>query len=197
MTEDFHADYARAIADAIRYDLREAVDRIEIVGALRRGQQRVMGVTLVYIVRSVIECDQLKQSNLFSGFNKPGSERAVRPIDRILPTLDYLKLRADRRGKLITPNPQSSDYIAAVDQPTGVLVDLFLATLDNWGVLLTLKTGSVQFVAMLKQEAAKNGYQCARNNVLASDKSLVKVPTEEGFFALCGQPWIRPEEREL
>jgi DNA polymerase/3'-5' exonuclease PolX len=78
-----------------------------------------------------------------------------------------------------------------------VAVDLFLATVDNWGAILAIRTGPDEFSkALVTHIKYRTPYQ-QRDGVLVRQVSgeVVPVPEEQEYFRLAGVPWIAPERR--
>jgi hypothetical protein len=99
---------------------------------------------------------------------------------------------------------------------TTALHEVFCADADNWGPTMAIRTGPGDFsrrlVSGLHRLGRRNhlGYvwrcercDCPRNGdpcKLCDGTSLkpvekISAPTEEGYFELCGIPFIPPEER--
>jgi DNA polymerase/3'-5' exonuclease PolX len=207
MSEDFHPEYADMYARAICYDLREAVERIQVVGGLRRKQPRVKGVSIIYIskvAQEVKEDVSQHQGDLFGGFEKsrPVKTKNVYLVEKKLPEIDYLSYRADENGDLITQVKHPFRFKAMICLPKsvegpGLPVDLFPVQTDmEWGVALTLKTGPARYAMRMESAARRQGYRCDGHRLFKiSDESWTPVLTEEDFFRLCHVSYVPPEER--
>jgi DNA polymerase/3'-5' exonuclease PolX len=80
-----------------------------------------------------------------------------------------------------------------------VAVDLFLATVDNWGAILAIRTGPGDFSkALVTHIKYKTPYQ-QRDGVLVRQVSEEVVPVREeaDYFRLAEVPWIAPEGRSV
>ena len=87
----------------------------------------------------------------------------------------------------------------------GVKLDLFLANEHNWGPLLAMRTGSGTgprgpwegFVpaAFARWKEVSGGGRMIDCLPTLPDGRSVSVPTEEGFFDLCGIHFIPPQAR--
>lgn len=184
---DFHHDYAEMIGKAICYDLRNAVDRIEIVGAIRRKEKYVQGVSIVYV--SKVENETDTQGDLFGGFKKKSKQQvnlAEKTIQSLYWYLEYLDKPTDALQKKKMINPK-----------TGVPVDLFpIESVMDWGVALTIRTGTARFAQSMIEAAREKGYRCDGHKMWRmNDNSYTPVSTEEAFFRLCEKEWIEPEKR--
>jgi len=81
--------------------------------------------------------------------------------------------------------------------PSGMKLDLFLATPDNWGLILAIRTGSAAFSHKVLASAWTGmGYKSDKG-MLHSGGMPVPVREEEHLFTMCGLKWVPPEEREL
>jgi DNA polymerase/3'-5' exonuclease PolX len=200
MHDDFHPEYAGTIAKAICYDLRDAVERIEIAGALRRKQQRVRGVSIIYVGKYEKIYEKEDQGDLFGGFS--GKRKLLGEVYRVeekLPKLDwYLQYRKDEHGEFVSSIKGPLKFKAMINPQTGVPVDLFpVASEMEWGVALLLKTGPTSFNERIVEAARKKGYRCDGNRFFRmNDNSWTPCSTEQAFFDLCGIPWVDPEGRK-
>lgn len=199
VTEDFHPEYARTIAKAVCYDLRDAIERIEVVGAIRRKQPRVLGVSIIYISKYEKIYEKEDQGNLFGGFGRRKLLKEVYAFEEALPSIDwYLKYRKDKHGDLVSPNKGVLKFKAMINPQTEVPVDLFpVASEMEWGVAMLLKTGPTAFNERMVEAAKEKGYRCDGNRIFRmNDNSWTPCSTEQAFFDLCGVPWIDPEGRK-
>ncbi len=79
--------------------------------------------------------------------------------------------------------------------PSGVLLDLFMATPENWGVIFAIRTGSSRFShEVLARGWVRAGYH-SQGGMLRRGERPIPVPEEQDLFALIGIPWVEPEER--
>jgi len=82
--------------------------------------------------------------------------------------------------------------------PEGINLDLFMATADNWGAILLIRTGpadySRRFVANL---LPAEGYQMDGGYVhdRRGSRAIVSTPEEISMFRLAKVPWLEPEDR--
>ncbi len=197
MSQEFRAEYAGVIAEAICYDLKDAVDKIAIVGGLRRKRPVVLGVSILYISKVFQEVKADTQGDLFSGYSKNRSVKNIYAVEVALPTLDYLEYRLGEDGKPVTPVKHPFRCKALIDKPTKVLVDLYPVLAEgDWGTAMALRTGPSKFTMTLTNAALSRGYELLGIKLTKStDHATVLAPTEEEFFELCGVKWIEPEKR--
>jgi DNA polymerase (family 10) len=77
-------------------------------------------------------------------------------------------------------------------------VNLFTADRDNWGAILTVRTGSAAFSRdVLAAGWVKAGYHSQDGHLRAANGERVPVREERDLFELIGVPWLEPEERNL
>jgi hypothetical protein len=87
----------------------------------------------------------------------------------------------------------------------GIKLDLFLANQHNWGPLFAMRTGSGTgpkgpwegFVPamFLRWREISGGGRMVNCLPTLPDGRSISVPTEEGFFKICGVEWVQPENR--
>lgn len=80
--------------------------------------------------------------------------------------------------------------------PSGIKLDLFFATPDNFGLQLAIRTGSAQFShEVLAKGWVKKGYR-SENGMLIKGDWKRPVPEEIDLFNILGIPWVDPKDRE-
>ena len=81
--------------------------------------------------------------------------------------------------------------------PDGIKLDLFMATADNFGTLMAIRTGSAEYSHhVLAAGWSRLGYK-SQGGVLWRDGQPTYVRTEQELFDLLGIPWVEPELREI
>jgi DNA polymerase/3'-5' exonuclease PolX len=204
MTEvDFHPEYAGMIAKAILHDLADVVEKIEVVGGLRRKDPRVLGVSIIYISKfepEIIKHDD--QGDLFGGYKRETrTGNKIYLFDKNLSKLDYLEPRPNEDGEtVLSKNPFHRKAMICYPKSTndpGIPVDLIPVKSElDWGVVLTLRTGPSRYSRRMETAAKREGYYCDGQKLIKySDRSWMPVPTEEEFFRLCKVNFIPPEQR--
>ena len=84
--------------------------------------------------------------------------------------------------------------------PQGIVLDLFMATRDNWGLIYAIRTGSADYShRTLAAGWVKAGYKSEGGMLRRQGKHFtgaqVVLPEERDLFALIGVPWVEPEKR--
>lgn len=73
--------------------------------------------------------------------------------------------------------------------------DVFVATKQNWGYMLALRTGSARFShEILAKKWVKYGYH-SEDGIIRNSTEELEFPTEESFFKKFDIPFIDPEYR--
>jgi DNA polymerase/3'-5' exonuclease PolX len=80
--------------------------------------------------------------------------------------------------------------------PEGIKLDLFIATLDNWGLQFAIRTGSAEFShRILACGWVKAGYH-SQNGILYDKENNPKyIHEEKDLFDLIGLEYIEPKYR--
>ena len=80
--------------------------------------------------------------------------------------------------------------------PSGIPVDVFSSSTNNWGMSLVVRTGSKDFnVRMMARfrELGMRGH--AYGGVTDQEGNEIECPDEETVFRLLGWSWMPPERR--
>jgi DNA polymerase/3'-5' exonuclease PolX len=174
---------ARAIAESIEALLKPATHRIQIAGSIRREKSEVKDIEYVALVS---DWDELYTRIGRIGYTiKPGTPEVI-PWE----------------GK------RDAKYIRIMTHED-IKIDLFVASEDNWGPLLTMRTGSASggdgkpfsgFVPALFQRWKKisGGGRMIGCMPTYPDGTSVVCREEEDFFNLLGMnvppPQLRTEK---
>ena len=195
---------AQAAASRLVSTLAPACERIEVAGSIRRKKAEVGDIEIVAIPKVQIPAAQM---DIFGG------KVAAAPINLLDRLLDQLVA-----GKAITQRPplSSSDWkplwgpkqkkflvgLRECDTPITlssklIQVDLFLATHDNWGSILTIRTGPQEFSTGIMVHINKVGQVQQKDGMLVSCNTgvMIPVPTEDAYFAAVGLAYVPPEKR--
>jgi DNA polymerase/3'-5' exonuclease PolX len=154
--------------------LRPHCSRIEVAGSIRRQAYYVKDVEIVCIPKQEEIRDlfgQLTGTRSCSGFIK-----AVQTLERV---------KGDPVGK----------YTQRI-LPGGMKADIFLATPENWGLILAIRTGSAAFSRdVLAGGWVRKGYHGKDGMLHNRDGKPVIMREEEDLFRLIGIEWIHPIDR--
>lgn len=78
--------------------------------------------------------------------------------------------------------------------PGDIKLDLFLATPENWGIILAIRTGSAEFTTALVTQARNIGLPCVDGFITRHGQPL-STPEEQDVFKLLGLRYIDPANR--
>lgn len=176
---------ARLRAVGLCEKLGPYVDRIEIVGSIRREKPQVGDIELLLEPKS-------REASLFGD-----REPVIEPIRRTLSRFGALTKNGDR-------------YIRVTSTEEGAIpVDVFLVHPPaTWGAQLAIRTGPAALSRYCVTQLRYKGWRCESGRVLRpTTGDGVKViagqlyekhptETEEAFFEACGVPFVPPPERE-
>jgi DNA polymerase (family 10) len=178
---------ARHIAGQIYGQLDPSCERLAIAGSIRRGRADVGDIELVAIPRFIEEPASLwgdtSQVSLLS--QALAREEAEQVLERLSGGERYVKLRHVR---------------------SGLQVDLFITTPEQWGLILLIRTGPAAYSQWLVTEARRRGFHVAhgrlfhgaghnRNDGFCDCTQPIPTPTEESVYAALGLLFAPPERR--
>ena len=177
------------VAQGVVYHLTDKCVRIEIAGSVRRKRKDVGDIEIVCIPQVV-----RPQTDLFG--NDSGPMKV--PLYNHVRNVDWLRPRLNSMGK---PQAMGKRYMAMIDICTGIPIDIFIVLPPaQWGVIMTIRTGSADFGAKLLQAARRRGFR-RENGQLIDIRSKGKrerhleTPTEKSFFDAINVAWVDPEDR--
>lgn len=165
---------AQNLSDKITAALSPGCQRIQSAGSVRRQKETIGDLEIVCIPSPTLRTG------------------AGPSLDDIIDDLiDNGRLeRGDKNGKKF-----KNFLIPAVP---GLKLDLFIPTIETWGVIFTIRTGSAEFSQKLVTQQSKGGF--LPNDLRVKDGRIwrgdvaLPTPNEEDVFKLLGW-WIEPERR--
>jgi DNA polymerase (family X) len=166
------------VAEELHETLGPACERLAIAGSLRRGEPVVGDVELLAISKIGGQ-----DGNLYNLLD--------RELDDLL-TRGVLELRLNRRGNRIGYGPLNK-YL--VHLSTGVAVDLFSATPENWGMAYLVRTGPKDFNIRVMRRFRALGLEGHAYGGVSRGQETVACPDEETVFQLLGWPYLKPQQR--
>jgi DNA polymerase/3'-5' exonuclease PolX len=81
--------------------------------------------------------------------------------------------------------------------PGGMKLDSFIATADNWGWQLCLRTGSALFNQRVLRRAARRQGYVAEDGYLQRRGEVIATAEETDAFRVLRLPWVEPWAREV
>lgn len=192
MSEKLKIDRLKAeeVAIEICDKLSPFCERISIAGSLRRQKPFVGDIELLFIPKLV-----QKQGGLFAV--EAGEEMcdlADLNIDRWAYE-GYLKHRLNSEGHLCWGKKNK----LAIHAASGIPVDFFSTTTENWWVALVIRTGGKVTNLKLTTSANRRGLTLnAYGSGFTNLRTREKIPcrSEQEVFRIAGVPYAPPERRE-
>jgi DNA polymerase/3'-5' exonuclease PolX len=194
MKTKFPRAVAIDVAREILAVLTPACSRIMVAGSLRRRKAEVGDVEILYIPNIV----QLPDPGDFFGKKTPTNAGDV-ALNACL-TVGLITKRLNvKEHQTWGPNNK-----LATHAPSGVPVDLFTATPENWWNLVVARTGGMRSNIQICEGAIRGGWKWnpygegfSRPNPERNGYSLIKpMHCEEEVFHFAGLEYHDPWERE-
>lgn len=175
---------ARALADELIGVLAPMCEDVCVAGSIRRQKPEVGDIEIIYIPRFEDRPVDMFKSELMS----VADER----IDMWLQNGTLAK-RPSKVG-ITTWGPKNK---LSVHVRSGIHVDFFATTKENWWIALVIRTGSKETNMRLANGAIarKRHLQAYGCGVTMPDGSTRTASSEEEVFELCGIPYLFPERR--
>lgn len=161
---------ASNLANQIVYSIEHLCDlgKIQVVGSIRRKRPEVRDIDIVLIPHSWMWNTIIQ------------------------------KLKTNWLAEVV----EAGQELARLKVPTGatsepVQVDIYRARPETWGVLLLIRTGSVEHnIKLCSRARAMNMMLSAKEGVI-KDGKVVASRTEEEIFKALGMDFVEPEKREV
>ena len=178
-------DHARRIASGIIRQLQPYTERIDIAGSIRRNCTVVTDIEIVCIPKRIAQTHDMFGNEIHDSYIRhPGFKKVVD---------QWVKVHGDaQNGKMMT-RMIPLDY-PAIPEPS-VQLDIFTATIDSWGYIMVIRTGSADYSKEIATDWRRAGYHGDEGNLWDEGNNLIKVPTEETLFELIGRPYEPPHLR--
>lgn len=187
--------YARADAIAVARELcallKPFTHRLIVAGSLRRRKQFVGDVEILYIPK-LEPRRRLRQVDAFA----PPTVEVVNLADVLLDSLVSRAVILQRKSVTGSISWGGKNKYAT-DVATGIPVDFFAATTDNWWNYLVCRTGGATNNTLIATAAQDRGLQWhpyAHGFTNRAGRWL-RVRSERAVFAIAGLPYLEPWER--
>lgn len=183
------AELAETVASWLIGRLEKSAERIVVAGSLRRELDQVGDIEILYVPRWGEE--RSRKADLFGG---PNFEK-VDLVDRTLLDLiagGALEKRRRKDGALAGYG-ELNKYV--VSTGTGVPVDVFRTTTENWGMSLVVRTGPASWNKAMMSRFQSLGLGGHVDGVTRGGVEL-PCPGEEAVFRLLELPYVPPHQRE-
>lgn len=184
---------AKRIAEHLIDVMRPFCERIEIAGSIRRGKQDVKDIKIVAVPRWT-EWPQRNHLHDWAVMIGADGERLSDAFPR---PIRWAKPNTKKGAPLVLdwPVKEAGKYWRAqIDER--IMLDLFLATPGNWGLIFLIRTGSAEFSQGVMTYAKQRTRYHVKDGALR-DGSEKALPTgeEREVFRLLGLDWREPHER--
>lgn len=175
---------AMQIAEEIVYSLGPGCERIEIAGSLRRKKPDVGDIEILYIPTTQEEPDGLFGSRVTS--------LADGRIEGLIRALILEKRHNAKGAEMFGEKNKLLRHVAS-----GIPVDLFAATADNWWNYLVCRTGPAELNQRIAGEAKRIGWKWHPygSGFTTQDGSEFRVDQERDVFEFVGLPYAEPGQR--
>lgn len=184
--QKFSPQTGMSVAAELCAVLEPACEKIAVAGSLRRGKQAIGDLELLFIGKTESRPDP---DNMFGAVSVNLADEAIAALEKS----GVLERRENINGST-TYGPKNK---LMRHVKTGLPVDLFATTPENWCVSLVIRTGSKETNLRLTTGAQKRGrslmaYGCG---VRESDGNIIPATSEQHVFELCGVEYLEPEKR--
>lgn len=160
-------------------------DYLCIAGSMRRQKPEVGDIEILYVPK-------------IGPVQKPGemfaSEGSLADV-----LIDELRRtgKLDKRPNINGQFTWGAQNKLAIHKATGIPVDFFSTTKENWFVSLVIRTGSKDFNIALIESAKRRGLQLHAYGAYTDigTGEAIHPQSEREVLELAGLPWIPPEER--
>lgn len=180
------------VAAEICARLKPATERLVVAGSMRRGKPTVGDIEVLYIPRLV---ERMDPGDLL------GATELVNLADEAIGAMEREGILTRRQ------NVKGSEMFGEKNKlmrhdASGIPVDLFAATEENWWNYLVCRTGPADSNTRIATRAQQMGWKWnpygagfTRGGALAGQREQFVVTCEEEVFQFVGLPYLKPEER--
>lgn len=162
---------ARDLADKIILKLKPYVERGHVAGSYRRGKVELKDLDIVVIP---------KRQDIKDMF---GTVIGTKPVQGFIDVINsWKKLKGDPEGRYCQRE---------ID---GHKVEISIATKENWGCLLLIRTGNDEFSHKIMTRVRRLGLE-QRDGYLYRDDKMIPVYEEKQYFDILNLPFIEPHLR--
>lgn len=157
---------------------------IAIAGSLRRKKAMVSDIELLFVPNT-----EERPSDLFA---VKAHDLAAEYIDKLL--ADGVLAKRPSASGVFTWGEKNK---LALHVPSGIPVDFFATTVENWWNSLCIRTGSKEMNIELTTGAIKLGRRLHAygSGVSEKDGTVIPATSEKHVFELCGVPYREPRLR--
>lgn len=178
---------AMEVAGFLCSRLKDHCERLVVAGSLRRGKREAGDIEILYV--PLMKADA------------PSDFFAAPPLRN---EADYW-INNWRTAELIVPRPNINGHIAwgdknklAIHKASGIPVDFFATTQENWWVSLVIRTGGKDTNLLLTTGAQKMNrklHAYGKGVELLSTGEMLIPESEQDVFKFCGVEYKEPKDR--
>lgn len=189
----FLLDEARVVAKELYDRLLPFCERCKVVGSVRRKRSYVSDVELLFIPKRTPDPSSFMGALLGESSEIDMIDMADLTINRLVKDGVLAKRHNEKGSPCWGPLNK-----LAIHTASGMPVDFFATTAENWPVSLVIRTGGKRTNLQLTMGANKLGLTLnAYGSGFTRLKDGVKIPchSEEDVFRLAGVPFKEPRYR--
>jgi DNA polymerase/3'-5' exonuclease PolX len=177
-------DKALAVAQTFVLALSPFCERVEIAGSIRRKKPEVGDIELLFIPKT-----GERDADMFT---KEKYDMADDAINKLL-RFGTIRQRPNIRGSVTWGTKNK----LAVHVASGIPIDFFATTGDNWFTSLVIRTGGKDTNLLLTTSAqrAGNTLNAYGAGITTAGGKIIRAESEQHLFELCGVKYIEPEKR--
>lgn len=183
---------ARVVAAWLEDCLGPFCEKVQIAGSLRRRRAYVGDIEVLFIPKMLPDPE-----SLFASLTGSGQTEMVDMAERCLNLMvrdGTLSKRKNSRGSFVWGEQNK----LAIDNATGIPVDFFATTAENWFMSLVIRTGGKQTNIALATTARARGLKLnpygAGFTELATGR-IIPCLSEHDVFRFAGASFLKPEHR--
>ncbi len=175
---------ARELADGLLLRMMPFCERGLIAGSIRREKPEVKDIELVVIPK----WEERPGADLF------GTPERVNLLHEWALATDFVRWIKPGTSFILDwqPKPEGKYWRGLL--PSGMKLDLFLATADNFGAIALIRTGSAEFSEAVVTHALRIGKRCIEGHFTVDGKP-VATPEEADVFKLLNLRYVGPSQR--
>lgn len=188
----FPREEALEVAQEIYDRLLPFCERCKVVGSLRRGKRFVSDIEILFIPKMAPD-----PTTFFDALLGTGEAKMISMAETVINRLEkdgFLKKRLSETGVCAWGEKNK----LAVHVETGIPVDLFATTAENWWNSLVIRTGGKRTNLLLTMGANKRGYTLhayGSGFTKRTTGETIQTTSEQDVFSIAGVPYARPEFR--
>lgn len=185
---------ARVVARNVAGLMRPFCERIEIAGSIRREAPEVRDIEIVaipFLAERLVPGSLLGETAPVNVLWEALHEvKGIRWIKQGVPGIEDWPIKPNGRyWRGLIPR-------GSFDAPADIKLDVFLARWVNWGVILTIRTGSADFSrALVTYARDRTDYQVNGGELAFKTGGAVPCPDERVLFDALGIVFIDPRAR--